>query len=76
MCALSPEGQPYPGLHQEKHGQELKGDESAPLIRSGETSSGVLHPPLEPSAQERHGAVGVAPEEGYKNDQRAGEPLL
>jgi len=29
---------------------------------SGETPSGALHPALEPSAQDRHGAVGVGPE--------------
>jgi len=43
---------------------------------SGETSPGVLRPALEPSAQERHGPVGVGPEEGHRNDQRAGTPLL
>jgi len=37
---------------------------------------GVLRPALEPSAQERHGPVGVGPEEGHKNDQRDGTPLL
>ncbi|KAK4822051.1 hypothetical protein QYF61_008860 [Mycteria americana] len=30
----------------------------------------------EPSAQERYGPVGVGPEEGHKNDQRDGTPLL
>ncbi|KAK4808144.1 hypothetical protein QYF61_025485 [Mycteria americana] len=33
---------------------------------SGETSPGVLHPALELSAQEGHGAVGVGPEEATK----------
>jgi len=31
---------------------------------------------VEPLAQQRHGAVGAGPEEGYKNDQRTGTPLL
>ena len=31
---------------------------------------------LEPSAQERHGPVGAGPNEGHKNDQRDGTPLL
>jgi len=42
---------------------------------SGETPPGVLHLALEPSAQ-GHVAVGVGPEEGHKNDSRAGAPLL
>jgi len=49
---------------------------SAPLLCSGETPLGVLCPALEPSAQERHGPVGAGPEEGHKNDQRGGTPLL
>jgi len=76
MWARSPEGQLYPGLHQENCGQQIEGGDSAPLLRSGETPPGVLHPALEPSAQERHGAVGAGPEEGHEDDLRAGTPLL
>ena len=69
-------GQPCPGLRQEKRGQQVERGDSAPLLCSGETSPGVLRSALEPSAQEGHGTVGVGPKEGYKNDQRAGAPLL
>ena len=75
MCACSPESQPYPGLHQEKCGQQVEGADSAPLLRSCETPPGVLCPALEPPT-EGHGCVGAGSEEGHKNDQRAGVPLL
>jgi len=54
----------------------VKGGDSVPLLRSGETPPGVLHPALEPSAQGRHCPAGVGPEKGHKNDQRDGTPLL
>jgi len=66
VCTRSPEDQPYPGLHQEKCGQQVEGGDSAPLLRSGETPSGVLPSALEPSAQDRHGSVGAGPEEAAK----------
>jgi len=73
---LQPGSQPYPGLHQKQRGHQVKGDDSAPLLCSPGTSPAVLRPALEPLAQEGHGAVGVGPEEGHKDDLRAGTPLL
>jgi len=35
---------PYPGLHQEKRGQQAEQGNSAPLLRSHETPPGVLRP--------------------------------
>ena len=63
-------------LHQKKQGQHVEGGDSTLLLCSGETPPGVLHSALEPSAQQRHGPVGVGPEEGHKNDKRDREPLL
>jgi len=76
MCSCSPEGQQYPGLHEKKRGQQVEGSDSAYLVHSGETPPGLLHPSLESPAQEGHGAVGAGPEEGHKDDPRAGALLL
>ena len=76
MCARSPEDQLYSGLYRKQRGQQGKGGDSAPPLLYGEIPPGVPRPALEPSAQERHGPVGAGPEEGHKNDQRAGTPLL
>jgi len=71
MCTHNPESQLYP-----KHSQQVRGGDSASLLRSGETPAGVLRPALEPPAQERHGPVGASPEQGHKDDQMDGTPLL
>jgi len=63
MCTRSPEGQPYPRLHPRQQGE---GEDSAPLLHSGETPTGVLCPALEPSEQDRPGPVGAGPEEATK----------
>jgi len=76
VCAHSPESQLYPGLHRKKHGQQVEGGDSASPLCCGEAPSGVLHPALEPSAQEGHGLLGASPEEGHKIDVRAETPLL
>jgi len=67
---------PCPGLHQEQCGQQGEGGDSAPLVCSRETPPGVLRPALEPPVQEGRGCIGVGPEEGHKDDLRAGAPLL
>ena len=62
--------------HQNKCGQQDKGGDPASLLCAGEASPGVLHLDVESSVQERHGPVGVHPEEGHKSDPRDGTPLL
>ena len=44
------ESQPYPGVHQKKHGQQVKGGDAPSLLCSRETPSGALSSALEPPA--------------------------
>ena len=76
MCACSQKSQPYPGLQQEKRGQQGNGGDSAPLLHSRQNPPGVLRPDLEPPTEEGHRAVGAGPEQDHKDDPRAGAPLL
>ncbi|GAB0185043.1 mitochondrial enolase superfamily member 1 [Grus japonensis] len=74
--ACSPESQLCPGLHQKRCDQQVEGGDPAPLLCSGETPPGVLHPALGAPVQERHGAVGESSEEGHEADRSNGAPLL
>ena len=76
MSPHSPESQLFPGLHQMKCGQQVKGGDPASLLHAGEASPEVLHPDVKSSVQERDGSVGACPEEGHKNDPRDGTPPL
>jgi len=76
MCPHIPESQLYPGLHQRKHGQQVKGGDPTPLLCAGEASSGVLRPDVESAVQKRHRPVGVHTEKGHRNDPWNGTPLV
>ncbi|KAJ7423821.1 hypothetical protein BTVI_08721 [Pitangus sulphuratus] len=56
------EGQLHPGLHKKKCGQQVKGDDSGPLLCPCEAPSGVLYPALGPPIKAGHGP-GRSPEE-------------
>ena len=73
QCALTVQNA---GLHQKKCGQQVDGDDPAPLLSSGETSPGLLFPDVESSVQERHEPVGEHPEEHNKNGPKDVENKL
>ncbi|RMC17428.1 hypothetical protein DUI87_06010 [Hirundo rustica rustica] len=68
VCPCDQEGQWCPGIHLEDHFQQTMGADPAPLLCSGEATSGVLCPVLCSTVQERHEGPGVGPVEDYKDD--------
>jgi len=75
QCALEAQKANYPGPHQKRGGQQGEGGDCSPLLCCPEAPCGELHPGLGPKIQ-GSGAVGLSPEEGHKDDLRAGALLL
>jgi len=60
-------------LHQKRGSHQGDRGDCSPLLCPHEAPFGVLHSVLD---EEGCGTVGLAPEEDYEDDQRAGAPLL
>ena len=54
-------------LHKKKRGQQVKREDSAPLLHTGESPPGVLRPVLGSPVQDRCGPVRAGPEEKSQN---------
>jgi len=59
-----------------KRGQQGEGNDYLPLLCSCKVPSGVFHPRLGSQVQERCIVIGVGPEEGHRDGQKAGACLL
>ena len=74
VCACKPEGQQYLGLlHEKSSVQQNEGCDCPHLFCPHEAPPGLLRPGRGPQWCR---AVGVGPEDGHKDDQRPGAPLL
>lgn len=76
LCTCIPEDQLYPELHQKRGGQQGKRGDCPCLLCPFEAPLGALCPGLGSPTQEIRQVFGDGPEEGVKNGQRTGIPLL
>lgn len=65
--------QQHPGLHLKSVASRLR---EVILFCTAETPPGALLPAPGAPAQERHNPDGAGPEEGHKNGERTGAPIL
>ena len=70
QCALTAQKASHIGCIKRSVASRLR--EVIPPLCADEISPGELHPDVESSVLERHGPVGVHPEEGHRNDPRDG----
>ena len=64
------------GLDDLECGQQVKGGSPSPLHCPSEAPSGVLCPVLDSPVQDRRGAIGESPAEGYKDGEGTGASPL
>ena len=76
MCTCSLESQTYPGMHQKKCGQKVRGGDSPSLLHPCEAPPVALCLSLRPPEQEGCGTVREGPGEGHKDYHWVGAPLL
>jgi len=63
-------------VHYKECGQQVKGGSPSPLHCPSEAPPGVLCPVLGSPLQERCGATGESPAEGYEDDEGTGASVL
>jgi len=76
VCPGCQESQWDPGVHQEECGQQVEGGSPSPLLCPSEAPSGVLHPLLGSPVQERWGATGESPAQGYEGGEGTGASVI